>query len=1003
MEHESKAVGAEHERHEHANLEHAHHKEADASEAHVHHKHEYQDKNAVYAVVAAFIIGLVLIGITVNNGNYFYAGVVASALVIAVMLYYKRYTAATLFTVLVIIAITIAYRIMLLHFFGFYEPDGFYHFAVIRAAVLHGFVVPTHLSISGWPQAAVVAEPVGFYWITLIPYIFLQFFGISYYNIIRLVPVAFAIFDLIGTYFLIREFNKDKVFGILGMLFVGLSMGDAARTSATVYRGDGFVTLFVILGLLFMIRAFKAEGRNKILAYTLLTGFILSIGNLVWNGASFGIATYIFALVLILLYSFVKGDAETISRSRYLLLALAVWYLLSSLYGALNLIGGQNEAFTGIYFLVMFALLVIGTELALYLLQNKERFGIYVKSRSKRLTTFVVFAAAAALLIYFLAPQIVFSIFVGNGFGTNVAFAASIEELQAPSPAFLFASFGATMFMSPMSIMLYLSSYYTDIVDLFWVAVLALSVMYMFMEFDGVDGKTFLGGKAVIKFKMNEALIVFIAYYAITAYLQMHAVRFNSLLSIPLAIFTAYTIYWVLLRQKEFRLDSLLILMAFSGIVLSFIVPSILPAGFYTYLQMNTFAFTWILSILLVIFIMYIAYLALLNQKVSKNRTIIMFTALVAIILSLVLTNAIPGSVYALPVVVVTLLIGIGLYLLKRSTVCLITGIVMLAVLIGYIMLLDTSYSSTLIQADNINPTFISALGWIHNNTAPNSVILTLWPDGSLVEGVANRTSVTDSVGSQNRSKADPFAAWVFNTSTDGNFLTGRINGKPNYLLVRYTWLLETSGIYTEAQFNASNYNQSVVARMIKQFNKTSASQLNPAKTAYVNNQIQQLYAYNLFDQFRENVNATIQNYSFYSSAQGYEARISIVPVNGTQKVTSFLIVQNQYVSPFKSVVFYNIDDASYQVLGNNPYNATNNQTLVVEYSSIPHPGAYVNITTVYMFNQGMANSNMFKFLFTCGKASCNWDNNVASLQLAYVNQDTKLFKIVYNTTNTAS
>ncbi|MDE1846429.1 MAG: hypothetical protein KGH53_04100, partial [Candidatus Micrarchaeota archaeon] len=80
-------------------------------------------------------------------------------------------------------------------------------------------------------------------------------------------------------------------------------------------------------------------------------------------------------------------------------------------------------------------------------------------------------------------------------------------------------------------------------------------------------------------------------------------------------------------------------------------------------------------------------------------------------------------------------------------------------------------------------------------------------------------------------------------------------------------------------------------------------------------------------------------------------------------------------------------------------HNATNNQTLVVQYSSIPHPGAYVNITSVYMFNQGMANSNMFKFLFTCGPSSCNWDNNVAKLQLVYVNSDTKLFRIVYNTT----
>ncbi|MDE1870271.1 MAG: hypothetical protein KGH71_04790 [Candidatus Micrarchaeota archaeon] len=777
MEHETKEVNTEHTHHEHAHNEHVEHQG-------YHHKSD--EKTALYVVIAAFVIGLVLIAMTLNQGNYLYAGVVAGALVVAVMAYYKNYIAATIFATLVIIVITIAYRIMLLHFFGFYEPDGFYHFSVIRAAVLHGFAVPTHLGISGWPNSTLISEPIGLYWVTLIPYFFLQFFGISYYDVIRLIPVLFAIFDLVGTYFLIREFNKDKVFGLLGMLFVGLSMGDAARTSATVYRGDGFVTLFVILGLLFMIRTLKAQGRNKILAYALMTGFLLSLGNIVWNGASFGIAIYIFALVMILLYSFLKGDVLAIVKSRYLLLALAFWYVLANLYNALNLIGGQNEAFTGIYFLVLFALLAVGTELAIYLLKNKEKFAVYVSSVGKRLVTFMIFMVASFALIYFLAPQIVYSIFAASGFQTTVAFAASIEELQAPSPDFLFASFGATMFMAPMSILLYFSTYYPSSIDLIWIGVLALSAIYFFMDFEGVDGKKFLGGIARIRFRVSEALLVFIAYYAVTAYLQMHAVRFNSLLSIPLAIFTAYTVYWMLLWLKNFN-------------------------------------------------------------KISF-----------------------------------------------------VLGLALVAVLIAYIMIIDTGYSVTLIQADNINPTFISALGWMHNNTAPNSVVLTLWPDGSLVEGVANRTSVTDSVGSQNRSKADPFARWVFDSSSDGHFLTTNINGYPDYLMVRYTWLLETSGIYTEAEFNASNYNQTVVSRIIAQFNKTNPSQLTAAQTAYVNSQIQQLYGYNLFDQFRERVNATMQNYSFYSSAQGFEARISIRPENGTQSVSSFLIVNNQYVSPFK-------------------------------------------------------------------------------------------------------
>ncbi|MDE1845868.1 MAG: hypothetical protein KGH53_01125 [Candidatus Micrarchaeota archaeon] len=871
MEHETKEDKAEHASHEHLHHEHAH---VGGVAKH--------DKMANYAYGIALAVGIILIAINFSNANYLYAGTALGALIVLVPIYLRKYRIATILGTVLILLLTIAYRVTLLHYFGFYEPDGFYHYSVIRAAILHNFVVPQFLSISGWPAHTAVSEPVGLYWATLIPYFFLQFFGVSYYDVMRLIPILFALVDVIATYYLIQEFNKDRVFGLLGMLFVALSMGDAARTSATVYRGDGFVTIFVIVGLIFMIRTLKSEDKNKLLGYALLTGLMLSLGNIVWNGASFGIAIYILALAMILLYAFLTEKLDTIKRIRYLILALGFWYVLSSAYKALNLIGTQNEAFTGIYFLVLFALILIGNELALFLIKSKERFGLYVSTLKKRLTTALLFALGSVLFIYLLAPQIVQSIFVTSGFQTNIAFAASIQELQAPSSSFLFASFGATLFMAPMSILMYFSTYYPGIVDLFWVAMMVVASMYFFMDFEGVEHDKFLSGRAVIKFRASDALFVFIAYYAVTAYLQMHAVRFNSLLSIPLAIFTAYTMYWVLLWLKNF----------------------------------NRLSFA----------------------------------------------------------------LGLGL----------------LAVLIGYIMLIDTGYSVTLIQADNINPQFITALQWIHGNTPSNAVILTLWPDGSLVEGVANKTSVTDSVGSQNRSKAGPFAMWLFNTTKNPQFLTGKINGRPDYILARYTWLQETGGIYTETEFNATTYNQSIVSSMLARLHLNSTSQLTRNQSGAISQAISQLYAYSIFTTFQENVNQTGQTYAF-QSPQGYQATVKIGTYNGTQKVNGYLTF-GQYVAPFRSIVFYNQQNASYQVL-QQAYNATSNQTLVMQYSPVPKQGAYVNITGVYMMNAGIANSNMFKLLFECGVGSCSYNNNVATLQLVYINQDTKLFKVTYNST----
>ncbi len=94
-----------------------------------------------------------------------------------------------------------------------------------------------------------------------------------------------------------------------------------------------------------------------------------------------------------------------------------------------------------------------------------------------------------------------------------------------------------------------------------------------------------------------------------------------------------------------------------------------------------------------------------------------------------------------------------------------------------------------------------------------------------MVEGWGNRTSVTDSVGSQNLSKADPFALWILNSSDDPQLLSSPINGKPGYLLVRNVWLQESPGIYTESGLSSSlesQYGYTILTQIEEGSNATS-------------------------------------------------------------------------------------------------------------------------------------------------------------------------------------
>jgi hypothetical protein len=263
-----------------------------------------------------------------------------------------------------------------------------------------------------------------------------------------------------------------------------------------------------------------------------------------------------------------------------------------------------------------------------------------------------------------------------------------------------------------------------------------------------------------------------------------------------------------------------------------------------------------------------------------------------------------------------------------------------------------------------ITPKFISALSWLHNNSASSSVALTLWPDGSVVEAVANITSITDSVGSQYAYVANPFAAWLYNSSPDPEFLLGNLSKKPDYLIVRSTWMYETGGIFTESGINVSSG----------------------------------AYGYNPFSSLNEKVNKTSQVYQFFGS--GIEEDTIITnDSNSTQTIASYLRLQNG-VQPFEFVDFYDQNTGQFSIIKQTAFNATNNQTFMIVYSTVPAANLYVNITSAFMLNTALADSNMIKFLFHCNNDICLWNNKIATLNLVYVNSDTKIFKVVYNQSN---
>ena len=816
--------------------------------------------------------------------------------------------------VLLIVIVGVYLRSTMLRFSGFYEPDGWYHFSVVRAAVNRDFYIPVNLGISGWPGSTVISEPKGLYWVTLLPYFFLRFGGISYYYIMRHMAILFGLLDMLGAYLLARLLSKDKFFLLLVLVLVALSAGDAARTSALIYRGDGFVTIFLMLALLFEAYIFNAKSKNEKVVYAALSGLFLSFGNFVWNGAPFAFIIYIVSFLLILVYSFVKGRKEILENCKYVLLAMVIWFIAVSAmtYGGQITAGYQILAGPG--FLLVFPVLAIAWYIAKLINDRK-----YIESALERIGFIAAFVVVGILAVWAIDPSLILNIFVNNGLIVVNAFDATIQELTAPTYGFLFASFGYTLYTTPMSIVMFLPtlilgkipaiSIARTLYDLvFWFIMIICTLPYFFMKV--YDSGGFLKGNARWRLGISVEMIILTVYFATTGFLQIYAIRFNSLIAPSLAILGAYTIYWMVLQAKKIDRNKII---GMIGVLFLFIVATVM---------------IWNMA-----------------SGVGNSNVIALALGLsIAAILSIVT------------------------YVLSTYTGRWeIVGFAVVMLLLAGVFYWDIIYSGGIVPADTMNPELYSALGWLKNNSASNSVVLTLWPDGSVVEGVANRTSVMDSVGSQNVTKAQLFAQWILNSSYEPQALTSRVFGRPDYLVVRYIWLFgETVGIWQESGYNVS----------------TESS-----------------YAYAPLTSFNEYSNSTANVLEFTNNPSGPGIDVlTLLYNNATMK--SYISEGAGRISPFSKVAFYNQNTENYSIVNQTGFNITNGEMLMIEFSSIPKPGVALNVTGATIFAQGMANSNMLKFLYFCNQYECAWNPKQESLHLVYGNGDTRIFKISYNSSS---
>lgn len=231
---------------------------------------------------------------------------------------------AVLFAAVLVIGLLL--RSITLLYVGFYEPDVFFYYGVMKQTVANSLAIPNPLPLSGFPGHNSFSEMPGLIYLIVYPYALLSGLGlhVSIYDILRLMPLLFGLAEMLLTYLLTYALTRNKYASLLSMLIIALLPASIVRTQATEWRGETFIPSMLALILLISIGFSKTRPRSaKGIAYLTAMIVLLAIALYSWSGSAYILAV----LGLYLLGLFMNLRMKSLMKTTVVLIAVtaAAW------------------------------------------------------------------------------------------------------------------------------------------------------------------------------------------------------------------------------------------------------------------------------------------------------------------------------------------------------------------------------------------------------------------------------------------------------------------------------------------------------------------------------------------------------------------------------------------------------------------------------------------------------------------------------------------------------
>jgi asparagine N-glycosylation enzyme membrane subunit Stt3 len=349
------------------------------------------------------------------------------------------------------------FRLFQLGYPYFLGADTSVHYSVFRTSFNLGYV-PEIYELSTYPKGFEITEPLGLYYTALLPA-----WLIGNLEVFKVILPILGILSILVLFFASRR-NFNNKLALIFALILATSAANVYRTQANLYRGDAIFFLIFSLTLLMVLNYTRDQEK----LYIILSGLLMAISPLFWNGYPLLFAFFAANFALQALFAFFKDDNKGM-RSQFEIFFIASAISTISIKVMSLFFNIYNLVFVDMY-LVLFLPGISAIYVLFYLLNERV-----VKNNIQRIAVTLLMVAGGFVVLYLNLPHFE-SLLTGFGLlQAQSGFFQTVAELTPTSFQDMFELFNVLTFIFPVGLALFIYRFKKweskDVVILAWAVV----------------------------------------------------------------------------------------------------------------------------------------------------------------------------------------------------------------------------------------------------------------------------------------------------------------------------------------------------------------------------------------------------------------------------------------------------------------------------------------------------------------------------------------------------